>query len=59
MPIYKYATLDDPLATGATDGTNASDINNAGQIVGYYSDSAGFHGFLLSGGTYTSRPARR
>ncbi|HYZ44075.1 MAG TPA: hypothetical protein VE667_04400, partial [Xanthobacteraceae bacterium] len=53
MPIYKYTTLDDPLATG-TAGTNAYDINNAGQIVGEYVDSAGIHGFLLSGGTYTT-----
>lgn len=53
MPIYKYATLDDPLATSAT-GTNAVGINNAGQVVGEYSDASGIHGFLFSGGTYTT-----
>src|SRR5512133_1513266 len=53
MPIYKYTTLDDPLASGSL-GTNAVGINNAGQIVGEYSDGSGFHGFLLSGGTYTT-----
>ena len=54
MPIYKYTTLDDPLATTGTLGTKAFGINNAGQIVGEYDDSAGIHGFLLSGGTYTA-----
>jgi len=29
-------------------------INNAGQIVGEYSDGSGIHGFLFSGGTYTT-----
>jgi hypothetical protein len=53
MPIYKYTTLDDPFASGGI-GTNAIGINNAGQIVGEYSDGAGIHGFLLGGGTYTA-----
>jgi hypothetical protein len=41
-----YATLDDhdPLATGQT---FASDINDMGQIVGYYRTATGFRGFLL------------
>src|SRR5262249_58906096 len=38
-----YTTLDDPLATN---GTNATGINNTGQIVGNYTDSTGAHGFL-------------
>ena len=39
-----YTTLDDPLGT---EGTFASGINNAGQIVGDYYDSSGtLHGFL-------------
>ena len=29
-------------------------INATGQIVGYYTASVNFHGFLLSGGTYTT-----
>ena len=33
--------------------TDAQGINNAGQIVGYYGDDSGLHGFLLSGGSYT------
>src|SRR5262249_33583611 len=44
--------LDDPLADNR--GTVAQGINVAGQIVGYYFDSAGRHGFLYSGGTYTT-----
>ena len=36
MPIYKYTTLDDPLATTGTLGAKAFGINNAGQIVGEY-----------------------
>ena len=33
----------------------AQGINDSGQIVGYYSDTSGVrHGFLLSGGAYTS-----
>src|SRR4051794_16662368 len=33
--------------------THASDINNAGQIVGFFSDSTGGHGFLDTGGSFT------
>src|SRR5436189_37274 len=47
-----YTTLADPLATQHF--TEASGINNAGQIVGIYSAGNGTHGFLLSGGTYTT-----
>jgi uncharacterized membrane protein len=34
--------------------TNALGINSAGQIVGQFSDSSGFHGFLTDGQTYTT-----
>jgi hypothetical protein len=43
-----YSTIDDPLATQ----TVAQGINNAGEIVGYYSDQGGVHGYLLVGGLY-------
>jgi len=33
-------------------GTVANGVNNAGQIVGTFSDSSGGHGFLYSGGVY-------
>jgi probable HAF family extracellular repeat protein len=58
-----YTTLDDPLAGngaafgGAAQGTYATGINAAGQIVGYYLDSNGIeHGFLYNpnGATYTT-----
>src|SRR5467141_3704642 len=53
MPIYTYATLNDPLA--GSGGTFAVGINNEGQITGYYFDSNGAaHGFLYSGGTWTT-----
>src|SRR5262249_36602544 len=49
-----YFTLNDPLATGP-EGTTASGINASGEIVGYYQDaSLRHHGFLLSGGAYTT-----
>jgi probable HAF family extracellular repeat protein len=49
-----YFTLNDPLATGA-EGTVAVGINATRQIVGYYEDASfHFHGFLLSGGVYTT-----
>lgn len=39
--------------TGAT-GTNTYGIDNSGEIVGSWSDATTTHGFMLSGGTYTS-----
>ena len=41
-------TLNDPSGTGSAPPHG---INNAGQIVGTYTDSSGRHGFLYSGGT--------
>jgi uncharacterized membrane protein len=52
VPVYTFTTLDDPLATQASGGTEAFGINNAGQIVGEYNIFG--HGFLYSGGTYTN-----
>jgi probable HAF family extracellular repeat protein len=52
MPVYTFSTFDDPSAS--TGATNAFGINDTGQIVGSYRDPMNvFHGFLLSGGTYT------
>jgi probable HAF family extracellular repeat protein len=45
-----YSTLDYPGAFA----TVAQGINDAGQIVGAYADGVGTHGFLLSGGKFTS-----
>jgi probable HAF family extracellular repeat protein len=61
MPTYTYTTLDDPAGNGRT---GASGINDAGQIVGTYTEvtlsSHGDiftrnHGFIYAGGTYTTR----
>ena len=45
-----FITLDVP---GATGGTFAEGISG-GNIVGYYNDSTGSHGFLYDGSTYTT-----
>jgi probable HAF family extracellular repeat protein len=47
----EYTILEDPLAT---QGTAALGINATGQIVGYYATANVEHGFLYSGGTYTT-----
>jgi probable HAF family extracellular repeat protein len=49
FPTYIYTTLDDP---SATHGTFATGINDLGQIVGYYQNSAGYHGFFYSNDDY-------
>ena len=46
---FTFTTIDVPGATF----TGAGTINNRGQIVGSYIDVSGFHGFLLSKGTFT------
>ena len=48
---YTFTTIDDPAALPGI--TYALGLNNAGQIVGYYYDAAGYHGFLYSGGVFT------
>jgi len=46
-----FTTIDDPLGIE----NSANGINSAGQIVGQYLDSNLYdHGFLYSGGTYTT-----
>ena len=45
-----YTTLDVPGAIF----TVAQGINNAGTIAGLYVDTNGQHGFVLSGGVYTT-----
>ena len=51
-PDFVYTTLNEPSATGGS--TDAEGLNDAGQIVGNYSDGSGYHGFVYSGGTYTT-----
>ena len=43
--------LDNPLATG---GTFPQDVNDAGQIVGYYIDAQGSHGFIYDNGAFSA-----
>jgi hypothetical protein len=52
MPVYIFNTFDDPSASTGT--TQAIGVNDTDQIVGYYNNAIGRHGFLLSGGTYTT-----
>src|SRR5262249_56405205 len=52
MPVYTFTNFDDPLATSHF--TNATGINASGTVVGFYEASAVVHGFLLSGGIYTT-----
>ena len=46
---FTFTTIDVPDASD----TFAHGINPSGQIVGYYIDGAGFHGFLYDGGVFT------
>jgi probable HAF family extracellular repeat protein len=46
---FSFTTINMPGATS----TFVSGINDAGQIVGYFSDSTGLHGFLNTGGSFT------
>ena len=50
-PTYTFSVVDPPASTN---GSLANSINNADQIVGRYTGNAGVHGFLYSGGTYTT-----
>ena len=45
-----FTTIDPP----GSFNTHPLSVNDAGQVVGYYFDSIGEHGFLYSGGTYTT-----
>jgi uncharacterized membrane protein len=47
----QYSMINPP-ATASPFGSQAYGINGAGQIVGWYSDGIGLHGFLSSGGNY-------
>ena len=48
-----FVSLQDPLA--GNNGTAATGVNDSGQVVGYYFDASNqAHGFLYSGGAYTT-----
>lgn len=46
-----FTAIDFP---GATGGTAANGINDAGEIVGNFSDGTGGHGFVDAGGVFTA-----
>jgi hypothetical protein len=52
MPINIFNTFDDPSAFTGT--TQAFGVNGTDQIVGVYQSGSGFHGFLESGGVFTT-----
>jgi hypothetical protein len=43
-----YTTINDPNATATNGATIINGINDLGQLVGYYNDSTGIHGFLAT-----------
>jgi probable HAF family extracellular repeat protein/autotransporter passenger strand-loop-strand repeat protein len=51
---YTYTILPDPVGVNANSTLYAFDMNSSDEVVGWFSNpSAGQHGFLYSGGTYT------
>ena len=53
--VYKDGQFTDIPGPAGAIGSSAVSINMAGDIVGYYLDSAGLaHGYLLRGGAYTT-----
>ena len=50
--LYSFTTIDVPGASCCT--TVANGINNSGQIVGYFDDTRGRHGFVDTGGSLST-----
>lgn len=46
---FTFTSLDNPAGSA----TQPFGINDLGQIVGYYIDGSGYHGFLYSSGNFT------
>ena len=57
MPIQIFNTFDDPSGFTTNGTTDAYGVNGTDQIVGDYHNGSGIHGFLESGGTYTTLDA--
>jgi len=52
VPSHVFQTIDDPKGVGFN---STESINSSGQIAGIYTDASGaFHGYLLSGGQFTT-----
>src|ERR1700726_3687474 len=58
MASYTFATLNDPLQNSTFFGTFPEDINDTGQITGFYYTAPGQSsfqsGFLFSNGVFTT-----
>ena len=54
MPVCAYTTLDDPRANLVQLWRRPTAINEAGTSVGIYVELTWQHGFLYSGGIYTT-----
>jgi probable HAF family extracellular repeat protein len=51
----KYSQFNAPGSVAATGGTGASGVNDAGQVVGFYTDSSGtYHGYVKTGSSFTA-----
>jgi hypothetical protein len=57
MPLNIFNTFNDPSALAGA--TQAYGVNDGDQIVGYYQDATGNHGYLLSGGVFTTSTTPR
>jgi probable HAF family extracellular repeat protein len=51
---YTFTSIDFPGAFTGASNSSANGINDGGQIVGTYNDATGSHGYLDSGGSFTS-----
>jgi probable HAF family extracellular repeat protein len=49
---YSFITLDDPSGNPGT--TVAYGINSSGQVVGFFSNGTGTHGFVYTAGVFTT-----
>ena len=54
VPLMAQGTYTQIDVPGAIYGTQVSAINTAGDIIGFYVDGSATHGFLLSGGVYST-----
>jgi probable HAF family extracellular repeat protein len=51
---WTFTTIDNPAAITGAGGTFAQGINDPGQVVGYFDDSTGTHGFSKTGSSFTT-----
>ena len=56
MPSWIRVAASPPSMPPGLSTTYAYGINDSGQIVGYFVDASGSHGFVDTGGTFTTLP---